>query len=77
MRSLQLSMRIMFGMNTAPLEVQYGVRRNAAKHQADYPFPVETVLESTNMDDTMDSTETKDNAICLYEELKKLWIYVV
>ena len=25
------------------------------------------------MDDTMDSTETEDNAIYLYEELKKIW----
>ena len=25
------------------------------------------------MDDTMDSAETEDNALNLYEELKKLW----
>ena len=25
------------------------------------------------MDDTMDSTETEENEIYLYEELKKLW----
>ena len=53
-------------------EVQYVVRHNAQKHQAEYPLAAQTVLESTYMDDTMDSTETEDNAINLYQELEKL-----
>ena len=53
-------------------EVQYVVRHNAQKHQAEYPLAAQTVLESTYVDDTMDSTETEDNAINLYEELEKL-----
>ena len=65
--------RIMFGMNAAPFVVQYVVRHNAEKHQTEYPLAAETILESTYMDDTMDSTKTEDNAINLYEELKKLW----
>ena len=65
--------RIMFGMNAAPFEVQYVVRHNAEKHQAEYPLAAETTLESTYMDDTMDSTETEDSAMRLYEELKGLW----
>ena len=52
--------------------MQYVVRHNAEKHQAEYPLAAQTVLESTYMDDTMDSTETEDNAINLYEELEKL-----
>ena len=64
---------IMFGMNAAPLVVQYVVRHNAEKHQAEYPLAAETVLQSTYMDDAMDSTKTEDNAVNLYEELKKLW----
>ena len=60
-------------MNVAPSEVQNVVRYNAKKLQAEYPLAVETVLESIYMDDTMDSTETENNAIYLYEELKKLW----
>ena len=64
--------RIMFVMNAAPFEAVC-VRHNAEKHQAEYPLVAETVLESTYMDDTRDSTETEDNAINLYEELKKLW----
>ena len=65
--------RIMLAMNVAPFEVQYVVRHNAEKHQAEYPFVAETVLESIYMDDTMDSTETEDNAKNLNEEFKKLW----
>ena len=64
---------IMFGMNAAPFAVQYVVRVNAEKHQTEYPLGAETVLESTYMDDTMDSTKTEDDAMYLYEELKKLW----
>ena len=65
--------RIMIRMNAAPFAVQFAVRHNAEKHQAEYPLAAETVLESTYMDDTMDYTKTEDNAINLYEELKKLW----
>ena len=59
-------------MNAAPFEMQYVVRHNAEKHQAEYPFVAETVLESIYMDDTMDSTETEDNAKNLNEEFKKI-----
>ena len=62
----------MFRMNVAPSEMQYVMRYNAKKHQEEYKLATETVLESIYMDDTMDSTETEDNAIYLYEELKKL-----
>ena len=64
---------IMFGMNASPFAVQYVVRDNAEKHQTEYLLGAETVLESTYMDDTMDSTKTEDDAMYLYEELKKLW----
>ena len=60
-------------MNAAPFAVQYVVRHNADEHQIEYPSTAETVLESTYMDDTMDSKETVDGVIYLYEELKKLW----
>ena len=59
-------------MNAAPFAVQYVVRDNAEKHQTEYPLGAETVLESTYMDDTMDSTKTEDDAMYLYQELKKL-----
>ena len=65
--------RIMFRMNAVPFVVQYVVRHNAEKHQAEHLLAAETVLESAYRDDTMDSTETEDNAINLYEEWKKLW----
>ena len=63
----------MFEMNAAPFEVQYVVRHNAEKHQAEYPLAAEKILESTYIDDTMEYTETEDNAMYLYEELKKIW----
>ena len=65
--------RIVFGMNAAPFAIQYVVRDNTEKHQTEYPLGAETVLESTYMDDTMDSTKTEDDAMYQYEELKKLW----
>ena len=58
--------RIMLAMNVVPFEVQYVVRHNAEKHQAKYPLAAETVLKSTYIDDTMDSTETEDNGDILY-----------
>ena len=64
---------IMFGMNAAPFALQYVVRDNAEKHQTEYSLGAETVLEPIYMDDTMDSTKTEDDAMYLYEELKKLW----
>ena len=60
-------------MNVVSFEVQCVVRHSAEKHQAEYQLAAETVLESTYMDDTMDSTETKDNTMYLFEELKELW----
>ena len=60
----------MSGVNAAPFEVQYAVRYNAEKHQVEYSLAAETVLEPTYMDDTMDSPETEDNPLYLYEELK-------
>ena len=46
-------------MNAALFEVHYVVRHNTEKHQAEYPLAADTVLESTYIDDTMDSTETE------------------
>ena len=45
------------------------LRYNDEKHQAEYPLAAET-LESACMDDTVDSTETEDNALYLNKELK-------
>ena len=64
--------RIMFEMNADPFQVQNVVRYYAEKHQAEYPLAAERILESTYMDDTIDSRETENNAIFLFEELKKL-----
>ena len=55
----------MFRMNGAPFEKQYMVRFNAEKHQQECVMAAEIVLESPYLDDTMDSTETEDNAMYL------------
>ena len=46
---------------------------HAKKNKELYPRAVETVLESTYMDDSMDSTETDKEGIQLYVDLSRLW----
>ena len=41
---------------------------HAEKNKELYPRVAETVLESTYMDDSMDSTETEEEGIQLYEK---------
>ena len=42
---------------------------HAKKNQELHPRAAETVLESTYMDDSMDSTETEEEGIQLYVDL--------
>jgi len=58
--------RVVFGKKSAPFETQYTIQEHARKHQNQFPAAEETVLESTYMDDSMDSTVDEQNAIDLY-----------
>ena len=50
--------QVVFGKNSAPMEAQFVAQENARRHQDVYPLVAETVLKSTNMDDSIDSVET-------------------
>ena len=65
--------RIVFGGTSSPFLAQFVSKKNAEFYQAKYPKAVETVLESTYMDDSMDSVEGDEAAVQLYHELKGLW----
>lgn len=65
--------RVVFGKKSAPFEAQYTIQEHARKHQSQFPAAAETVLESTYMDDSMDSTVDEQNAIDLYHQLSQLW----
>ena len=65
--------RDVFGKKYAPFEAQYTVQENAQKHQNQFPAAAERVLESTYMDDSMDSTISEQNAFDLYHQLSQLW----
>ena len=54
--------RVVFGKKSAPFEAQYTIQEHARKHQKQFPAAAETVLESTYMDDSMDSTVDEQNA---------------
>ena len=65
--------RVVFGKNSAPMEAQFVAQENARRHQDAYPLTAKTVLESTYMDDSIDSVETVQEGIQLYKELDSLW----
>lgn len=64
---------LVFGVNASPFLSQYVSQKNARKHADKYPLAAETVLQSTYMDDSMDSVENEQQGIELYKQLHKLW----
>ena len=65
--------RVVFGKNSAPMELQFVAQENARRHQEQFPKAAETVLKSTYMDDSIDSVETDVEGIELYQQLDALW----
>ena len=65
--------RVVFGKNSAPMESQFVAQENARRHQEEFPKAAETVLKSTYMDDSIDSVETDEEGIELYQQLEALW----
>ena len=65
--------RLIFGGNASPFLAQLVSRENAITHKEDYPRACEIVLESTYMDDSLDSEHSTGSAIELYKQLEKLW----
>ena len=65
--------RVVFGKNSAPFEAQFIAQENARRHQTEFPLAAETVLQSTYMDDSLDSVEEDEKGVDLYHQLNALW----
>ena len=65
--------RLVFGVNSCPFQAQFVTQNHAEKHTDDLPLASEAVLDTTYMDDTMDSVETDDKGVELYQQLTSLW----
>ena len=63
----------MFGVNSSPYLAQYVSQHNAVLHADIYPMAAETILKSTYMDDSMDSTKNVTEGIELCRQLRELW----
>lgn len=59
--------------NSAPMEAQFIAQENARRHRTEYRLAAETVLQSTYMDDSLDSVEEEQEGIELYRQLSALW----
>ena len=65
--------RLVFGVNSSPFLAQLVSRHHATIYEKAFPKAAETVLQSTYMDDSMDSVLTDELGVDLYEQLSKLW----
>jgi len=65
--------RVVFGVNASPYMAQLVAQHNARENASEFPRAAETVIQSTYMDDSMDSVETVEEATALYHELTALW----
>ena len=65
--------RVVFGINASQFLAQLVSQEHARRNQEEFPMAAETVLKSTYMDDSMDSTKSTELAIQLYHELTALW----
>lgn len=64
---------VVFGKNSAPMESQFVAQENARRHQDTYRLGAEATLKSKYMDDSIDSVETDEEGIHLYQQLDRLW----
>ncbi|KAK3102963.1 hypothetical protein FSP39_015321 [Pinctada imbricata] len=64
---------VVFGINSSPFQAQFVSQEHARKHENELPRAVETVLKSTYMDESLDSVETEEDGITLYNQLSDLW----
>eukprot|EP00112_Aurelia_sp_Birch-Aquarium-sp1_P016020 Seg3592.2 transcript_id=Seg3592.2/GoldUCD/mRNA.D3Y31 product="hypothetical protein" protein_id=Seg3592.2/GoldUCD/D3Y31 len=64
---------LVFGVNSCPFQAQFVSQEHARKREKGFPKAAETVLESTYMDDSMDSAADEEECIRLYRELSALW----
>lgn len=65
--------RVVFGVNASPFLAQLVTRQNAKTHEEEFPLAADTVLNSTYMDDSIDSVADTQKAIELVKELRTMW----
>lgn len=59
--------------NTGTVEAQFVAQEIPRRCQTEYPLAAETILQSTYMDDSLDSVKGDAKRIELYCELSELW----
>ena len=64
---------LVFGVNSCPFQAQFVSQEHARNREENFPKATETVLESTYMDDSMDSAVNEEECLQLYRELSTLW----
>ena len=64
---------MVFGINSSPFGAQFVSQEHAKRNSEKLPMASKSVLESTYMDDTMDSVINVSAGIQLYNELSALW----
>ena len=66
--------RVVFGINSSPVQAQFVSETHAEKHKDNLPLAAEAVPKSTYMDDSMDSVTVDDSQVIeLYKQLDYLW----
>ena len=65
--------RLVFGVNASPFLAQYVARQVADASVDTHRSAAEAILDSTYMDDTMDSTATVADGTKLHDDLMELW----
>ena len=65
--------RLVFGVNSSPFLAQLVSRHHARIYEKVYPKAAETILQSTYMDDSMESVLTDEQGVDLYKQLSELW----
>ena len=63
---------LVYRVNSCPYRAQFVSQKHARENQERYMKATETILESTYMDDSMDSAPSEDECIKLYEQLSAL-----
>ena len=65
--------RLVFGLNASPFIAHLVAQDHAKKYLSTCPLGAEAILQSTYMDDTLDSVVNEKDAVQLYRELSKIW----
>ena len=60
-------------MNSSPFQALFVVRHHAEENREAFPRAAEAILDSTYMDDTMDSVESEEEGVEMYDQLSCLW----